>query len=81
MSFQDVGKRNSQRPVATGGMSSAAGTGGGGRATATTPSSVASAWGSLSIPSSTAMTQISDSLTQYQVCYVQKVFVNKQQQQ
>mmetsp|Transcript_60573 Transcript_60573/g.148621 ORF Transcript_60573/g.148621 Transcript_60573/m.148621 type:complete len:288 (-) Transcript_60573:198-1061(-) len=62
MSFQDVGKRNSNRPTATGGISSAPSSGN----AKPSSSSSTSAWGSLSIPAATAMSQISDSLTQYQ---------------
>ena len=67
MSFQDVGKRNSNRPTATGGISSAPSSG---NARPPSSGSSTSAWGSLSIPAATAMSQISDSLTQYQVCIV-----------
>jgi hypothetical protein len=78
MSFQDVGMRGSKRQSVNATMqqqqqqqllqqqqqsASATTTA---SSTPTPPSSL-SAWGSLSIPASTAMTQISESLTQYQV--------------
>ena len=68
MSFQDVGKKGSKRQPVNATLLQNNSPFGVAASPASAPVvSAAGAWGSMSIPSATAMSQISDSLTQYQV--------------